>query len=123
VALTSGEEVGDESGAAWLLRLHKELVNAEYVFNFDAGGPAIDQDVLRWIELQGSEKVYWTVTFTVKNAGGHSSLPRPDNAILRLATALKRSKPIPFRFISPISRGPSLRRESLSSKPQRECDP
>jgi acetylornithine deacetylase/succinyl-diaminopimelate desuccinylase-like protein len=96
VALTSGEEVGDESGAAWLLRLHKELVNAEYVFNFDAGGPAIDQDVLRWIELQGSEKVYWTVTFTVKNAGGHSSLPRPDNAILRLATALKRLEAYPF---------------------------
>ena len=71
-------------------------MNAEYVFNFDAGGPAIDQDVLRWIELQGSEKVYWTVTFTVKNAGGHSSLPRPDNAILRLATALKRLEAYPF---------------------------
>lgn len=96
VAITSGEEVGDESGAAWLLRLHKELVNAEYVFNFDAGGPAIEQDVLRWIELQGSEKVYWTVTFTVRNAGGHSSLPRPDNAILRLTTALKRLEAYPF---------------------------
>ncbi len=96
LAFTSGEEVGDESGAAWLIRLHKDLVNAEYVFNFDAGGPAIDQDVLRWIELQGSEKVYWTVTFTVKNAGGHSSLPRPDNAILRLATALKHLEAYPF---------------------------
>jgi acetylornithine deacetylase/succinyl-diaminopimelate desuccinylase-like protein len=96
LAFTSGEEVGDESGAAWLIRLHKDLVNAEYVFNFDAGGPAIDQDVLRWIELQGSEKVYWTVTFTVKNAGGHSSLPRSDNAILRLATALKRLEAYPF---------------------------
>ncbi len=96
LALTSGEEFGDESGAAWLLRLHKELVNADYVFNFDAGGPAIDQDVLRWIKLQGAEKVYWTVTLTVKNAGGHSSLPRPDNAILRLATALKRLEAYPF---------------------------
>ena len=96
LAFTTAEEVGDESGAAWLIRLHKDLVNAEYVFNFDAGGPAIDQDVLRWIELQGSEKVYWTVTFTVKNAGGHSSLPRSDNAILRLATALKRLEAYPF---------------------------
>lgn len=96
LALTSGEEVGDESGAAWLIRLHKELVNAEYVFNFDAGGPAIEQDVLRWIELQGAEKVYWTVTFTVKNAGGHSSLPRADNAILRLAAALKHLEAYPF---------------------------
>ena len=96
LALTSGEEVGDESGAAWLIRLHRDLVDAEYVFNFDAGGPAIEQDVLRWIELQGAEKVYWTVTFTVKNAGGHSSLPRADNAILRLATALKRLEAYPF---------------------------
>ncbi len=90
LALTSGEEASGESGAAWLIRMHKDLVDAEYVFNFDAGGPAIEHDVLRWIELQGAEKVYWTVTLSARNAGGHSSLPRKDNAIYQLADGLKR---------------------------------
>ena len=89
LALTSGEENADEPGAAWLVRNHPELVNAEWVFNFDAGGPAIDHGKLAWIELQGSEKVYWSVTLSARNAGGHSSLPRSDNAIYQLMNALR----------------------------------
>ena len=89
LALTSGEENADEPGAAWLLRTHKELVNADYVFNFDAGGPAIDHGKLAWLELQGAEKVYFTVALSAKNPGGHSSLPRADNAIYQLAKALR----------------------------------
>jgi acetylornithine deacetylase/succinyl-diaminopimelate desuccinylase-like protein len=89
LALTSGEENADEPGAAWLVRTHKDLVNADWVFNFDAGGPAIDHGKLAWIELQGSEKVYWSVTLSAHNAGGHSSLPRADNAIYELVNALR----------------------------------
>ena len=88
LALTSGEENADEPGAAWLIRTHKELVNADWVFNFDAGGPAIDHGKLAWIELQGSEKVYFTVALSAHNPGGHSSLPRADNAIYQLVNAL-----------------------------------
>ena len=89
LALTSGEENADEPGAAWLVRTHKELVDVDWVFNFDAGGPAIDHGKLAWIELQGSEKVYWTVRLSARNPGGHSSLPRPDNAIYSLVNALR----------------------------------
>ena len=89
LALTSGEENADEPGAAWLVRTHKDLVDADWVFNFDAGGPAIDHGKLAWIELQGSEKVYWTVTLSAHNTGGHSSLPRADNAIYELVNALR----------------------------------
>jgi len=89
LALTSGEENADEPGAAWLVRTHKDLVDADWVFNFDAGGPAIDHGKLAWIELQGSEKVYWTVRLSARNAGGHSSLPRADNAIYELVNALR----------------------------------
>ncbi len=89
LALTAGEENADEPGAAWLIRTHKELVNAEYVFNFDAGGPAIDHGKLAWLELQGAEKVYFTVALSTHNPGGHSSLPRADNAIYQLAKALR----------------------------------
>ena len=71
------------------MRTHKDLVDADWVFNFDAGGPSIDHGKLAWIELQGSEKVYWTVTLAAHNAGGHSSLPRADNAVYELVNALR----------------------------------
>jgi acetylornithine deacetylase/succinyl-diaminopimelate desuccinylase-like protein len=52
--------------------------------------------VLRWLELQGSEKVFFTVSLSVRNAGGHSSLPRADNAIYRLSAALGRLATLRF---------------------------
>jgi acetylornithine deacetylase/succinyl-diaminopimelate desuccinylase-like protein len=89
IALTSGEETSDDPGAAWLVREHRDLVDADWVFNFDAGGPMIGDRGKTWIELQSAEKVYWTVTLTARNPGGHSSLPRRDNAIYQLADALR----------------------------------
>ncbi len=106
LAMTSGEENGDEPGAEWLLKNHRDLVNAEFVFNFDAGGPAIDGGALKWLELQGSEKVYYTVSLSVRNKGGHSSLPRADNAIYRLAAALGRLSTLRFPIhLSDVTRG------------------
>jgi acetylornithine deacetylase/succinyl-diaminopimelate desuccinylase-like protein len=40
--------------------------------------------------LQASEKTYANCTLTVRDPGGHSSVPRRENAIYRLATALQR---------------------------------
>lgn len=96
LAMTSGEENGDEPGAEWLIKNRRDLVDAEYVFNFDAGGPALEGGALKWLELQSSEKVYYTVSLSVRNAGGHSSLPRADNAIYRLSRALNRLSSLRF---------------------------
>src|ERR1019366_10612904 len=49
-----------------------------------------------WIELQGSEKVYWTVTLSAHNPGGHSSLPRSDNAIFSLVNAVRGLEALTF---------------------------
>ena len=38
--------------------------------------------------LQTAEKTYADFTLTARNPGGHSSLPRADNAIYDLAAAL-----------------------------------
>jgi len=40
--------------------------------------------------LQTSEKTFQSYYFRVRNPGGHSSRPRPDNAIYELADALKK---------------------------------
>jgi acetylornithine deacetylase/succinyl-diaminopimelate desuccinylase-like protein len=117
IALTSGEETTGEPGAQWLLREHRDLVDAEYVFNFDAGGPVVVNGKVAWIELQGAEKVYWTVTLTTHNPGGHSSLPRRDNAIYELADALRYLAVYQFPVhLTEISRAQLEARAKLVSK-------
>lgn len=111
LALTSGEETADEPGAAWLVKNRRALVDAEYVFNFDAGGPAIDHGKLAWIALQSAEKIYWTVTLTTHNSGGHSSLPRGDNAIYQLMKGLRGLEALNFPIhITDIVRAEMLAR-------------
>jgi acetylornithine deacetylase/succinyl-diaminopimelate desuccinylase-like protein len=97
VALTAGEESGgDYNGVQWLLTNHRDLINAPYCINMDAGDPQIKNGrrVLRTV--QASEKVYVDFQLEVKNPGGHSSLPTRDNAIYRLAAGLGRLAPFDF---------------------------
>ena len=89
VALTSDEEGGDWNGALRLVRDHRPLVDAAYGLN--EGGRGQIKDGSKLANTVGtSEKVYLSFRLEVKNAGGHSSLPRKDNAIYELAAALGR---------------------------------
>src|SRR5712691_8107120 len=91
VALTTGEEGGsDYNGVEWLLANHRDLIDAAFVINMDAGDPVILNGKRLMRTVQASEKVYVTFKLEVHNAGGHSSLPTKDNAIYRLAAALGR---------------------------------
>lgn len=87
VALTADEEGGDFNGVDWLLKNHKDLINAAYALN--EGGRGQEQDGKKIMNnVQLSEKVFQSFKLEVKNRGGHSSQPRKDNAIYRLAHAL-----------------------------------
>ena len=91
LALTTGEEGGsDYNGVEWLLANHRDLIEAAYGINMDAGDPVILNGKRAFRSVQAAEKVYVTFKFEVHNAGGHSSLPTKDNAIYRLAAALGR---------------------------------
>jgi len=91
LALTTGEEGGsDYNGVEWLLANHRELIDAAFVINMDAGDPVVLNGKRLMRTVQASEKVYVTFKLEVHNAGGHSSLPTKDNAIYRLAAALGR---------------------------------
>ena len=91
LALTTGEEGGsDYNGVEWLLAHHRDLIDAAYVLNMDAGDPVILNGKRLMRPVQASEKVYVTFKLEVHNSGGHSSLPTKDNAIYRLAAALGR---------------------------------
>jgi len=91
LALTTGEEGGsDYNGVQWLLEQHRDLIDAEYVINMDAGDPVIINGKRVMRSVQAAEKVYVTFKLEAHNPGGHSSLPRKDNAIYELAAALGR---------------------------------
>ncbi len=105
VALTADEEGGSANGVDWLLRHHRDWVDAEYVLNPDSGGvDAVDGRVVS-VQLGASEKLYADYLIEATNPGGHSSLPRPDNAIYELADALERLRQAPFPFeLNPVTR-------------------
>ena len=87
VALTADEETGDHNGVDWLLKNHRDLINAEFALNEGGRGQEKDgKKILNAVQL--SEKVFQSFTLEVHNRGGHSSQPRKDNAIYQLAHAL-----------------------------------
>ena len=85
LALTADEEGGKFNGADWLVREHRDLVDAAYVINPDAGGIELENGRPLVAEVEATEKLYADYQITATNRGGHSSLPRPDNAIYELA--------------------------------------
>jgi acetylornithine deacetylase/succinyl-diaminopimelate desuccinylase-like protein len=87
LALTADEEGGEQDGVDWLVANHKALVDAELGIN-EGGGGRRQGDKRLYNGVQASEKLFQSFTLTVKNKGGHSSLPVKDNAIYRLAAAL-----------------------------------
>jgi acetylornithine deacetylase/succinyl-diaminopimelate desuccinylase-like protein len=90
VALTADEEGGGPyNGVDWLLKNHRELIDADFALNEggwgeESKGKKISND------LQVSEKYVLNFRFEVRNKGGHSSVPVRDNAIYHLAGALQR---------------------------------
>jgi acetylornithine deacetylase/succinyl-diaminopimelate desuccinylase-like protein len=87
VVLTADEETTGES-MRWLLAERRELVDAEIALNTDGGGGAYQNGKPAMFSVQAAEKMYQSYTLEVRNPGGHSSLPVPDNAITRLSRAL-----------------------------------
>jgi acetylornithine deacetylase/succinyl-diaminopimelate desuccinylase-like protein len=91
LALTAGEEGGmPYNGVEWLIKNRRDLIDAEYTINVDAGGGELENGKHTLFDVQAAEKVYHSVTLTARNPGGHSSLPRKDNAIYALAAALEK---------------------------------
>ncbi|HEX2778871.1 MAG TPA: M20/M25/M40 family metallo-hydrolase [Gemmatimonadaceae bacterium] len=95
LALTADEEGGDANGVEWLVAKHRSLIDAAYALN-EGGGGSLDGNTPLLQSIQAAEKVPVNFTLTAINPGGHSSVPRPDNAIYQLATAL--TKLAQYRF-------------------------
>ena len=72
------------------------------------------------MSVDASEKLYSDYELTVTNPGGHSSLPKPDNAIYHLADGLARLEHYQFQFeLTSITRAYYER----MSKSRPDCEP
>jgi acetylornithine deacetylase/succinyl-diaminopimelate desuccinylase-like protein len=96
VALTTDEEGGGFNGVNWLLKNRPELLQAEFALNEGGWGEMVNGKPIS-NDIQVSEKYVITYRLEVKNKGGHSSLPRPDNAIYQLSEALVKWSKFKFR--------------------------
>ena len=118
LALTAGEEGGGGyNGVAWLLAHHRELLDAAYALNPDAGGGELRNGRPIAMDVQAAEKVFQTFRLSVRNPGGHSSLPEKDNAIYRLSAALLKLGAYEFPFqTNEITRAYFTRTAPLSDR-------
>jgi acetylornithine deacetylase/succinyl-diaminopimelate desuccinylase-like protein len=96
LALTADEEGGRFNGVDWLLKNHRDLVDAEFVLNSDSGGLTTMNGKPVDLDVEATEKQYADFELTARNPGGHSSLPTPDNAIYHISDALSRLEHSPF---------------------------
>lgn len=87
----TGDEETQQNGALKGATEWKSRLDAEFALNADGGGGAFDTAGRPLgFALDAAEKTYQSYFLTVRNRGGHSSRPRPDNAIYQLADALKK---------------------------------
>jgi acetylornithine deacetylase/succinyl-diaminopimelate desuccinylase-like protein len=102
LALTCGEETPSAfNGARWLAENQRDLIDAAFAIN-EGGGGELDAEGHRLVfEVEAGQKIFQNFRLEVTNPGGHSSVPRKDNAIYQLAGALKKIEvyTFPSQFI------------------------
>jgi len=98
LALTADEEGGKSNGVDWLVKNHRDLVDAEFVLNPDGGGVQLENGKPVMMEMDATEKLYSDYQLKATNPGGHSSLPVLDNAIYHIADALAKLERYRFPF-------------------------
>src|SRR6187402_2889559 len=94
----SGDEETAMATTVAVVKNHRALIDAEYALNSDGGGGTLDDETGKplFFGFQTAEKTYADFKLTAHNAGGHSSLPRPDNAIYDLSEALVKLRKFTF---------------------------
>jgi acetylornithine deacetylase/succinyl-diaminopimelate desuccinylase-like protein len=104
VALTADEEGGPANGVDWLVKNHRDWIDAELALN-EGGSGQMKNGKYLINEIGASEKVYQDFTLTSKNPGGHSSRPVRDNAIYHLSDGLAKIERYDFPLhLSEITR-------------------
>jgi acetylornithine deacetylase/succinyl-diaminopimelate desuccinylase-like protein len=122
LALTADEEGGNFNGVDWLVKNHKDLIDAEFAIN-EGGGGNMRKGKYLTNEVQASEKVFQNFRLESTNPGGHSSLPVKDNAIYHLAEGLARLEKFDFPVqLNEVTREYFLKSSEVESDPKNAAD-
>lgn len=107
LAATCGEEGNGETlnGAEWLARNMPDTLTAAFALNEGGGGRLDPAGNRQALAMQVGEKATRTFDLEATNPGGHSSVPRPDNAIYDLSAALLAVRDLHF----PVQLNPTTR--------------
>jgi acetylornithine deacetylase/succinyl-diaminopimelate desuccinylase-like protein len=98
MALTADEEGGGPyNGVDWLLKTHRNLIDAEFAINEGARGMLVNGKKVEH-DIGLAEKQFVNLRLEVRTKGGHSARPVPDNAIYHLAAALHKLAGFGFEF-------------------------
>jgi len=116
LALTADEEGGTANGVDWLLKNHRDLIDAEFVLNPDAGMFQLKDGKRNLIGLQASEKLYADFQFEATSPGGHSARPKPGNPIYVVSDGLLKLSKLQFPFeLNEVTRGYFSKQIALTS--------
>jgi len=122
LALTADEEGGKSNGVDWLLKNRPELMRADFVLNPDSGGVELRQGKASEMDVEATEKTYADFRVSATNPGGHSSQPRPDNAIYELMHALEKLEANPFPVeLNAVTRASLAETEKITT-PERAAE-
>ncbi|MFT3792748.1 MAG: M20/M25/M40 family metallo-hydrolase [Rudaea sp.] len=106
LALTADEEGGTDNGVDWLLKNHRDLVDAEFAINPDSGGVDAEAGKATAFNVDATEKLYADFELESTDSGGHSSLPKAENPIYDVSNALVRLSKASFPFeLNTVTRG------------------
>ena len=107
------EEAGSNHGALFLVQQHPDLVRSEYVLN-EVGGHTLHMGASRFYPVQVSEKGICWFELVATGEPGHGSMPHPNNAVVKLARAIRalgetrlpqRVTPVVAGFLRTLARG------------------
>jgi acetylornithine deacetylase/succinyl-diaminopimelate desuccinylase-like protein len=114
----TGDEESQGSGIIALLKQHPDWIDAELVLN-EGGGVTLDETGHpSFVQLTTSEKIYQDFTLVAHGTTGHSSVPKGENAIYKLARAMtKLSQYKPKERLLPVTRA-FLKERARVEKPE-----
>lgn len=144
ILLAEADEEAGSTGIQWLIRHAWPKIDAEFAIN--EGGYALDlPSGGRIYNIQTSEKIPSRIILRAHGGSGHGSLPRSDNAVVRVSRAVVRladaDQPVrmntttrryfaalsaldDYRWVAPLARRLDSRQHSAGAANQiRERDP
>ncbi len=85
----AGEEGESEFGAEFMARDHFDEIDAEYALT-EGGGARLEDGKVKTVNIQTAEKTPHAVRLVANGTSGHASVPRLDNAVAHLASAVEK---------------------------------